>query len=222
MYSKRIYLAIIAGSVLFASCAEAPDADSAEASEAKEVAVKTGATYNVDLGNSTIEWIGTSPVKQHHGILKIQDGDVMLAGGTLNGGKFTIDVKSLQPDDQNEEYNTKLKGHLLSDDFFSAETYPVGSFEITSVKEGVDNAEELKMKDATHMITGNLTLKGTTKSITFPAKVNVNEGRLLADANFNIDRTQWGVLYGSDESLGDKLIHHDVNLEVHLEANEQM
>jgi polyisoprenoid-binding protein YceI len=75
------------------------------------------------------------------------------------------------------------------------------------------------MKDATHTITGNLTLKGTTKSITFPAKVAVNDNVVTADANFNIDRTQWGLVYGNDQSLGDKFIRPTVNIQLHLVAN---
>ena len=98
----------------------------------------------------------------------------------------------------------------------------MGTFVITSITEGVQNTEDLVMKDATHTITGNLTLKGITKSITFPAKVNVADNKITADANFNIDRTQWNIVYGNDESLGDKFIRPEVNLQVHLVAGQQM
>lgn len=222
MYTKKLLLPILAGSLFLASCQDAPEADNAEATDAQEVEQVNGNNYAASTSESTIEWIGTKPVGQHHGTFKIQDGTLILNGGNVEGGSFVIDIKSLTPDDQNDEYNTKLQGHLLSADFFDAENHPTGTFEITTVTEGVENGEGLVMKDATHMVTGNLTLKGITKSITFPAKITVNEDNVIADANFNIDRTQWEMVYGNDQSLGDKFIRPEVNLQLHLVANEQM
>lgn len=222
MYKKNLLFPILAGALLMASCQGAPEADNAEASDAQTVEQKQGAEYTANLQQSNVEWIGTKPVGQHHGTLKIQEGTLIVSENALEGGTFVIDINSLQPDDQDDEYNNKLKGHLLSEDFFNAENHPTGTFEITNVSEGVEQTEELVMKDATHMITGNLTLKGITKSITFPAKVRMENDKVVADANFNIDRTQWEMNYGNDKSLGDKFIRPEVNLQVHLEANQQM
>lgn len=222
MYTKRLLFPIVAGALFLASCQDAPEADSAEASEAQDVEQVSGKTYTADINESNVQWIGTKPVGQHHGTLKLQEGNLVVSNGSLEGGSFVVDINSLAPDDQNDEYNAKLQGHLLSPDFFDAQNHPTGAFEITEVSEGVEQTEDLVMKDATHMITGNLTLKGMSKSITFPAKVTMNEGSVMAEANFNIDRTQWEMTYGNDESLGDKFIRPEVNLEVHLVANEQM
>lgn len=219
---KRLLLTITAASLFLASCQDAPKADSAEASEAQEVANAEGTEYTANVEQTVIEWIGTKPVGQHHGTIKVQNGTLIVSGDQLKGGNFVIDINSLKSDDQNDEYNTKLTGHLLSEDFFKAEQFPTGSFEITSVTAGVENTEDLVMKDATHMVTGNLTLKDVTKSITFPAKVVMSEGNVTADANFNIDRTQFGMVYGNDESLGDKFIRPTVNLQLHLVAEHQM
>lgn len=222
MYMKRLLFPIVAGALLVTSCQDAPDADSAETADAQEVENATGVDYTANVEESTVEWIGTKPVGQHHGTFKIENGTLVVSESAIEGGSFVIDIKSLQPDDQNDEYNAKLQGHLLSEDFFKAEEYPTGTFEITSVSEGVENTEDLKMKDATHMITGNLTLRGVTKSITFPAKVEMNGDKVTADANFNIDRTNWNMVYGNDESLGDKFIRPEVNLDIHLVADKQM
>lgn len=222
MYMKRLLFPVLAGSLLMASCQDAPEADTAEATDAQTVEQAAGKNYAADVTQSKVEWIGTKPVGQHHGTFVLQNGTLVVSENALKGGSFTVDITSVQPDDQDAEGNTKLQGHLLSDDFFSAEQYPTGTFEITSVTEGVQNAENLVMKDATHTITGNLTLKGITKSITFPAKVVVTDNNITADANFNIDRTQWNIVYGNDKSLGDKFIRPEVNLQVHLVANQQM
>ena len=207
---------------MLASCQDAPEADSAEASEAQNVEQAAGTNYAADVKQSKVEWIGTKPVGQHHGTFTLENGTLVVSGDDLTGGLFTINIKSMTADDQTEEYNQKLTGPLLSADFFDAENHPTGTFEITSVTEGVENAETLVMQDATHMITGNLTLKGITKSITFPAKVDMTGGNVTADANFNIDRTQWDMVYGNDKSLGDKFIRPEVNLQVHLVANQEM
>lgn len=222
MYMKNLLFPIVAGTLFIASCQDAPEADTAEAGDAQQVEQAAGKTYTADVTQSKVEWIGTKPVGQHHGTFALQNGTLIVSENALKGGTFTIDVKSVTPDDQDAEYNTKLQGHLLSADFFDAEKHPTGTFEITNVTEGVQNAETLVMKDATHTITGNLTLKGITKSISFPAKVAMTESSVTADANFNIDRTQWEIIYGNDQSLGDKFIRPEVNLQVHLVASPQM
>lgn len=68
------------------------------------------------------------------------------------------------------------------------------------------------LKDATHTISGNLTLKNVSKNISFPAKIVLKNGKVMATADFNIDRTQWGMTYRADKSVQDKLINSIVNI----------
>lgn len=218
---KKIVLTITAGAFLFASCENAPKADNAETAEAQTVEQANGTEYAANTEESTIQWTGTKPVGKHVGTLKLQNGVLLISENNIKGGTFVIDVKSLEPHDQDAEGNAKLQGHLLSEDFFQSEQYPTSTFEITEVKEGVPQTDDLVMKDATHMITGNLTLKNVTKSITFPAKVQVEGNKVVADADFNIDRTKWEMNYGNDQSLGDKFIRPEVNLGLHLVAEKQ-
>jgi len=213
---KRILLAAVTGTFLFASCQNAPKADKAEATEAQQVQAATGADYKADLAQSRIEFIGTKPVGKHHGNFMLKNGDLVVDNGNVTGGKFTIDINTLRADDQDSTGNAKLGGHLLSPDFFDVQKFPEANFEITAVKTGVDSAS--LMKDATHTVTGNLTLKGVTKSISFPAKIAVNNNQTTADANFNIDRTQWNLSYGNDKSLGDHFIAPEVNIQFHIVA----
>lgn len=218
---KRTLLTIAAGSLLFTACQNAPKADKAEATEAQQVQQGTGNIYKADLAQSHVEFIGTKPVGKHHGTFMLSEGQLTVDGGEVSGGKFVIDVKSLKTDDQDSAGNAKLGGHLLSADFFDAANDSTATFEITGVKAGVDTAgnKEIVMKDATHTITGNLTLKKVTKNISFPARLAVNDANVIADANFNIDRTQWNLSYGNDKSLGDHFIHPEVNIQLHIVAN---
>lgn len=210
---------LFAAVALLVSCESAPEADHAEATDAQNVAAATGANYTVSSESSNVEWTGTKPTGQHHGTVRIKEGSIAAESGNITGGRFVMDVTTIQPLDQDSTYNEKLRGHLLSEDFFQSETYPEAVFEITSVQAGIDAANpDIIMKDATHTITGNLTLKDVTKNISFPAKISLNDQQLTADANFNIDRTEWGMNYKSDKSLGDKIIHSTVNLKLHIVA----
>lgn len=219
---NRTLVLLALGATLLASCQDDPKADKAQTGEAQAVTATTGGTtYNADLAQSRVEWTGTKPVGQHHGIMMLKDGTLTVDNGNITGGKFTIDVATLKVADPDTNGASKLAGHLSSGDFFDVAKYPTAAFEVTGVKAGLDSAasKDLVMKDATHSVTGNLTLKGVTKSITFPAKVAVNDNTVTADANFNIDRTQWGLVYGNDKGLGDKFIRPTVNIVLHLVAN---
>src|SRR5690606_5404267 len=202
-----------------ASCQDAPNADQAAVADAQDVQNLEGVEVPLDLNSSKVQWVGTKPVGTHTGTIAIKEGTVVLTGDAVTGGQFVLDATTIQPVDQDEKGNTKLRAHLLSEDFFEAETYPELVFEITNVTEGVQQSEELVMKDATHTVTGNLTMKGITKSITFPAKIETTDSKVLAQANFNIDRTEWNIVYGNDKSLGDNFINPMINLDLHVEGS---
>ena len=102
---------------------------------------------------------------------------------------------------------------MKSADFLDTEKFPTAKFEITSVAPLANDSS------ATHTISGNLTLKDSTKNISFPAKLTVADNNLQAQANFNIDRTLWGLYYGNDKSLGDKFIRPEVNIKLNITAN---
>lgn len=219
---KRIlYPMAIAGLLTAASCNDTPKADKAEAGAAVSIDSNTrkGAAYKADPTQSKIEFIGAKPGKNHHGTIAMTDGTLMAENGALSGGKFTLDMKSLKADDQDAEGNTKLTGHLQNSDFFDVENHPTATFEISSVTAGTDTTggNKVMMPGATHTITGNLTMRGVTKSISFPAKVAVSDNNVTADADFNIDRTQWEV--GTVSTLDKSLIAKDVNIKLHIVAN---
>lgn len=217
---KRTLLLFALGAGLLASCQSDPKADQAQTGEAVQIEAASGKTYQADLAQSRVQWTGTKPIGQHHGSFALQNGSLTVNEGNITGGRFVMDMNSLKIEDQDTNGVFKLDGHLRSNDFFDVTQHPTAEFEISSVTPGVTaSGEELVMKEATHTVTGNLTLKGVTKSISFPAKIAVNDQVVTADANFNIDRTNWGLVYGNDQSLGDKFIRPAVNIGLHLVAN---
>lgn len=217
---KHRFLLFLLGAGLLASCQSDPKADAALTGDAVAIGTAAGKTYQADLVQSRIQWTGTKPIGQHHGSFALEDGSLTVNDGAITGGRFVMDMNSMKVEDKDTNGIFKLDGHLRSNDFFDVAQHPTAVFEISSVKPGVTaTGDELVMKDATHTVTGNLTLKGVTKSISFPAKISVNDEVVTANANFNIDRTNWGLVYGNDQSLGDKFIRPTVNVGLHLVAN---
>lgn len=211
---KKSLLSIGVLAILATSCQQAPDAAKAETTEKQEAASVDGATaYAIDTATSVVSWIGTKPVGKHHGDFKLSDGTLSVENGVVKGGSFVIDINSMKNHDLTDaESNGRLVGHLKSPDFFDASTFPTAKFEIT----GVDVLQNDTA--GTHKISGNLTLKDSTKNVTFPAKITVTDNDVKAVANFNIDRTNWGLRYGNDKSLGDKFIRPEVNINLNIEA----
>lgn len=211
---KKLVLPVAAAIAFMASCQQAPDAAKAETADKQEAAAGTGAaaSYTVDTASSTVAWIGTKPVGQHNGDFKLSNGTLAVENGAIVSGNFVIDINSIKDYDLEGEYNGKLIGHLKSADFLHAEKHPTAKFEITKV-EALQNDTS-----GTHKISGNLTLRDSTKNVTFPAKINVTDTDLSAKANFNIDRTNWGLHYNSDQALGDKFIRPEINLTLNINA----
>jgi polyisoprenoid-binding protein YceI len=97
---------------------------------------------------------------------------------------------------------------LKSADFFDAEKFPKATFVSTSVKPGGE-------KNATHTVTGNLTMHGVTKSISFPATIRLAPGSAEADAEFAINRKDFGIMY---PGASDDLIRDDVLIKLTIRA----
>jgi polyisoprenoid-binding protein YceI len=190
--------------------------------------------FRVDTAKSTVSWIGAKVTGRHYGIIPISDGSITLHNGMAHGGTTRFDMSRVRSEDKSidEAGNKKLTKHLRSEDFFDVENHPTARFQITSVvpfdsTERQDapapapNTKALRIKDPTHKITGNLTIKGVTKSVSFPAKITVEDSVLRAKANFNIDRTHWRLTYGADQSLGNKTIYPAVNIGLDIVARQQ-
>lgn len=214
-FSKLLGLTLVVG--IFASCG-GPQGEKAITSDAQEISVKDGdVTLKADLTASNIQWEGAKPTATHHGTVNLKSGELMLSDGAIVGGIFTIDMNTINNIDlEDAESNTKLVNHLKSPDFFDAEKYPTAVFQITSVEPISGNAE------ASHNITGNLTMKDVTKSITFPAMITMDDESVSATSPaFVIDRTQWNVQFGSKtlfSNLKDKFINDDMSLRINFKA----
>lgn len=157
--------------------------------------------YTVDNSISSMEWVGKKVTGQHNGTIKVKEGTVTVSDGMITGGTLMIDMNSIVIEDiKDEGTNAKLAGHLRSDDFFSVEKYPMSKLIINKVE---------KKGDKFH-IHGDLTIKGKTDKVEIPAEIKMENGKLVAIGETEIDRTKWDIKYGSGkffEDLGDKMIY---------------
>ncbi len=173
--------------------------------------------YKVNAAASKLGWLGQKVSGEHHGEVKIKDGHLRVDGNRYSG-EFLIDMTTIVNYDLEGEWNARLIGHLKSDDFFSVEKHPTAVFKITKVVPY--KAEE--GESSTHRVTGDLTIKGITNEISFPAELTFTDAGLVAKAKFSIDRTQWDIRFRSGsffENLGDKLIYDDMKFDLTLVAD---
>lgn len=215
-------IAVFTATILMAGCADAPKGDEATVTNAQQVtASAAGKTFTVDTTASSVRFVGNGVGKNHPGTFSLSNGTLSVADDKVSGGQFTINMASMQVEQQEEMFQTKLKGHLLSPDFFYVAKWGTATFQITDLKPyTATGSDSSVIAGANYTVSGNFTLKDSTKNITFPAKIEIAGNALTAQANFDINRTQWGIRYGNDKSLGDKFISETVNIQLNLKAVE--
>ncbi|MFZ9848645.1 MAG: YceI family protein [Flavobacteriales bacterium] len=207
-------LLTVASAVALASCGgeQAPEAVTTPAQEVKKDTVAAEAirvdTLFAQTDVSSILWKCSKPASTHNGLIKISKGWLGLSDNKIVAGAFTIDMKTIADlDIKDAKKNKDLVTHLSSKDFFETETFPTVDFVITSANDST--------------ITGNLTLKGKTNSVTFPYKAQHFGAMTVANAKFSIDRSKWGIVYNAKSIAGisaDKIISDLIELEVALSA----
>lgn len=225
----KLLAVLMTGSIAFFSCTNAPESDEAKTTEAKKVDDdKSGDVWKLNISDSKIEWVATKVTGYHVGTVPLKSGEIFVKNDEVTGGKFILDIANMQvvgPKGSDTVMNKKLLGHLKSNDFFDVEKNPEGTFELTDVrpykgdaiKDTTDPRQEeinkYRVTDPTHTVSGNLTLKGVTKNIEFPARITVSGNTAEAIAKFNIDRKDWGIVYpGKPDDLIRDAIHLGISI----------
>jgi len=145
--------------------------------------------------------VGSKVTGKHNGGFKKFSGQLKADGDKLasTGNKVEIDTTSLWAD------NEKLTGHLKSPDFFNVAQFPTATFETTEIKPNGTNST----------VTGNLTLHGITKQISFPATIKVSPESVDTDAEFSINRMDFDIKFAG---MPNDLIRKDVKLKLKVKA----
>jgi polyisoprenoid-binding protein YceI len=200
---KTTIISTVAGTslLLLSSCKNpADETTDASVSEAAPAATSSGGTVYTFTDDSTIGFIGSKVTGSHEGGFKKFDGSFTVEDGVPQAGQFTIDMDSTWSDDD------KLTQHLKAPDFFDVPTFPTSEFVVTNFD---------KKSDTSYHLSGNLTLHGMTKNITFPATVTSSAEMVTVKAEFDINRDDFGINY---EGRKDDAIRDEVVIKFDLKA----
>jgi len=203
---STIVITILTVLLFLNACDPAANKSKAVTSEAAPVAspqaAAKGQKYQITPQNSKIEFSASQVTGKHDGSFGDFSGQIDFAG-TPEQSRVSITIKtaSITADDP------KLTNHLKTADFFDVEKIPEASFVSTAIKPGGEGG-------ASHTVTGNLTMHGVTKSITFPATINVTPDAATVDSSFSISRKEFGITYPgpSDNAIRDSVV---LTLKIH-------
>ena len=205
-----IVLTILMGLMVVVTACNDPAADQPKATTGAATQASpqqpnaAGTKYVISPQTSKIEFVGSKVTGSHNGAFEKFSGEIDYAGSPDKSRvTVTMETDSITTDDAN------LTKHLKTADFFDVAKFPQATFSSTQIIPGGASG-------ASHTITGNLTLHGVTKSVTFPANISVTPEAANVDANFSINRKDFGINYAGAQ---DNLIRDDVVLKLTVRAN---
>ena len=168
--------------------------------------------YSIDTKQSVVIWKGSMLLGgwegstflgdgSNTGDVNILKGELLIDNRHLVGGVVEVDMNTIENFVDQRSLN-KLPA------FFDVKKFPVSTFAITKVETGNDentkvpNDGSTRVKDGNIKVTGNLTIEGITKAVTFPANMYFKDGMdgtVEVNGTLIIDRTDWGIDYGSEK-----------------------
>ena len=176
---------IVFGALALAACVDLTEGKAvAEVVEGATptVAAQAHRSLTVDVGRSHLGLVGAKLTAKHPIHFEAFQGTVGVDEANQPVSvRFVADVASLQSD------SARLTKHLKNEDFLWAERYPTAEFASVSVVSGGERG--------THTVSGDLTIRGQTQRISFPATVRAGEHGVEASTEFVIDRRDFGVVY---------------------------
>ncbi|WP_420553058.1 YceI family protein [Tenacibaculum aiptasiae] len=220
----KYFYSILLIAFLMLSCKNNKENQAENKAPKKEVAQATetilSGNKSINIAKSTIIWKGHKILGSHTGEIKLKNAGLTFDNGTLTKGSFIVDMNTIKAvelmkdgdddDDENnegEEHDDRddLANHLKNEDFFDTNKYPEAIF---TIKQATKNGNSYK-------ITGDMTIKGITKEISFDATISEQ----TLKSHLKINRTDFGIKYGSGsffKNLGDNIIKDQFDLIISL------
>lgn len=204
---KHTYCALLLGLAMIVGCKKEDEGDDYELVAEQSVAewkgyLKTGYFNEGEIAVKSVA-------------LKVKDDQVI--GGTFSLPLNTIKNLNLPT----EELKAELVNHLKTADFFDIAKYADLRFKITKIA-AYTGGTTGAVDGANFTVNGNLTMVGKTLPISFPAKINVANGELTLAALLKVDRTKWGMMYATADTLADdKRIMNDIDIELQLKGTKK-
>lgn len=162
--------------------------------EAQVAAPVAGKSLPIDSAKSQVGALAAKVTAKHPITFPTFTGALTVDGDALTGVSFDVETASLFADVE------RLTTHLRAPDFFDVATFPTATFRSTGVVVGGEGG--------THTVTGDLTIHGTTKRLSFPATVQASADSVTAKAEFVVDRRDFGMVYAgkADDLIQDNVV----------------
>jgi hypothetical protein len=221
-----LYLLLL---ILLISCSEGPKDEDSMVDQSMFLKEKGSQSrkFYIDSVKSFISWVGANNDIRHYGILHIENGYILVNDSTISGGELSIKMSKIEILDltDNPDESSRLSSFLESKEIFDIGTFPFARFEIDSVrtfgpsktvsrKEIADPMNIIPNK----MFFGKLTIKGVTKSISFPAKIDMRYYKFQGSANFTIAKSIFGLnSLNRDSAQGDNSYQLPDSIEIGLD-----
>ncbi len=175
--------------------------------------------FEVDVETSIVRWTGRNLFNHHQGTLKLARGRIEVGNGALKAASFTLDMNGIVCEDLvDTAYNALLINHLRDDDFFAVDRFPTAEF----ICERAEPLQACTPGTPNYTLHGTMTLRGVTKPLSFPAVIAAADAdHLTGQAQFELDRTQFGSHYGSGRLfafLGKHVVNDHIHLHIKLHA----
>jgi len=175
--------------------------------------------FEVDVETSVVRWTGRNLFNHHQGTVKLSGGRIEVQNGALKAARFTLDMNQIVCEDLlDTAYNAMLIRHLRDDDFFAVDRFPTAEF----VCEHAEPLPACTPGTPNYTLHGTMTLRGVTQPLSFPAVIAAADAEhLTGQAQFELDRTQFGSQYGSGKLfafLGKHVVNDHIHLHIKLHA----
>jgi polyisoprenoid-binding protein YceI len=169
-------------------------------------------TWTIDSVHSKIGFVARhAVVSKVRGAFDIYEANIVLDGANVPASTVSFSAKAGSIDTGNEQRD----GHLKSADFLDVENFPTVDFKSTAIAQ---------TGDSTFDLTGDLTVRGTTRPVTVKFEANgVAEAFGTTKAGFEgtatISRKEWGLVWNAPLETGGVLVSDNVNLVIEIEAD---
>lgn len=206
------YCLIIMIAALFFGCGARAKEENKNNASANSLSlhVGDGNHFKIDTKETVVTWKGLSVGGAHTGYVYISKGELMIENGKLTGGTVEVNMNTIE--DESHRSDNNLITHLKDPDFFDVKKFSTSAITITKAES--INAEQIK-------VTGNLTIKGITHLVTFPANIEIKDDIVKANGKLVIDRTLWGIRYKSGkffDNLKDEAISDSIEFNIKIVA----
>ena len=160
----------------------------------------------INIQESVINWTGKKVTGSHGGTISFKEGFFIYENDKIVGGDFIVDMSTLINTDLTGKDKIVLEKNLKSFNFFNTEEFKTSELVFKSISAKGKNL---------YKVTADLTIKGVTNTVNFDLIVN-KQG---ATAKLKIDRTKYGIQYGSGtfiDDIGDWTIYEEFDLNIDI------